>query len=129
MDVYFHAASKRWKQINVECPKCGGAGGRWYSSGATWRGGMGTASCEWDVCDQCWGSGDTTKPWTDIRKIEAEESERIKQGVADWSARRMGADLSGMAPAIAELADELVKLSKSRKPRSPWFHLAAEMVA
>ena len=52
----------------MECTKCKGKGRKWYGSGATWRGGMGVASCTMDICNKCWGSGDEDKPFTDLRK-------------------------------------------------------------
>ncbi|VVB53302.1 Uncharacterised protein [uncultured archaeon] len=57
------------KDIDVLCPKCQGWGSKTYSSTATWRGGIGGQVMTTDVCDKCWGSGDATKPWTDLRKL------------------------------------------------------------
>ena len=49
------------------CTKCNGSGVYMYSSTATWRGGIGGAAMTNAVCDVCWGSGDSGRPWTDLR--------------------------------------------------------------
>lgn len=58
----------RWRGVLDPCPKCSGRGCYQYSNGATWRGGMGTTSSEWDVCDVCWGTGDQHRTGVDLRK-------------------------------------------------------------
>jgi hypothetical protein len=62
----------RIRGVKAPCPKCDGFGVRAYASTATWRGGMGGSAITDDVCDSCWGSGDAKRPWTDLRKIQAQ---------------------------------------------------------
>jgi len=51
------------------CPKCGGIGERTYSSTSTWRGGIAGQMLTDGICDTCWGSGDATRPWTNLRVL------------------------------------------------------------
>lgn len=47
------------------CDKCGGSGKYYYSSGGTYDTTPGiivTHAFTWDVCDKCWGTGDSSKP-------------------------------------------------------------------
>lgn len=53
------------------CKECGGWGKKSYPSTATWRGGIGGQMFTTDVCDKCWGSGDTSRPWPSWRAIRA----------------------------------------------------------
>jgi len=108
-------------RFETVCPPCGGWGLKWYSSGATWRGGMGTASSAQDVCNFCWGSGNSSKPWLNLKTlqedIELEISRRAHMLLADAAGTNIGA----MQPAIYELVLELEKFSRGRKPRAAFF--------
>ena len=53
--------------IDDPCPKCSGYGVKVYSSTATWMGGIGGQMITNGVCDECWGSGDANRKWTDLR--------------------------------------------------------------
>ena len=53
------------------CMSCSGAGSKLYGSSATWHGGIGGQAVTSDVCDVCWGSGDRTRPWTNLRTLSA----------------------------------------------------------
>lgn len=106
----------RWRHVETPCGKCGGAGGRLYGSGATWRGGMGTASITWDVCDACWGSGDANKPWVDLRKLRDEVNQRVTERAANLFVDRLGLRMEVMRKTSLLLADELDKQSRRRKP-------------
>lgn len=55
------------EQGDVVCGLCGGSGVRVYGSTATWRGGAGGATITTDVCDKCWGSGASNRPWLNLR--------------------------------------------------------------
>jgi hypothetical protein len=90
---------------------------------------MGVAAMTWAVCDSCWGSGDAFRAWTDLRKLEASEATRIEQRAASLLAHSIGAYLTSLRPAIREVADELDKLTRSRKPRAQWFHSTCEQLA
>lgn len=52
------------------CTECNGSGYKLYGSTATWRGGIGGQAMTTSVCDKCWGSGSTSKPWPSWRKYE-----------------------------------------------------------
>lgn len=123
----------RWRHIDQPCSRCSGAGGVMYSSGATWRGGMGTASSAWDICDVCWGSGDESRPWSDQRKLEAElAAERIRSSLR-WLWDASGLRFDVLQASIKELAE--VVLKESRRRRAPNgidlfnYARAAEVVA
>ena len=51
------------------CTKCSGIGKRTYANTTTWRGGIGGQAMTVDVCDKCWGSGDKTHTWLNLRVI------------------------------------------------------------
>lgn len=102
------------RRIETPCPMCKGAGGIVYASGATWRGGMGTASMEYDVCDQCWGSGDVANPWTDLRKLEKDRDERIKAEAATLLMRASGAQYWTMAADVLRLSDHIAAYARKR---------------
>jgi len=77
-----YQAFLNWRDIEVPCPRCGGSGSIVYPSTATWRGGVGGCMCTPDVCDLCWGSGDTSQPFANLRKLNNELTSlrfRIKQ--------------------------------------------------
>lgn len=52
------------------CKKCRGLGVATYGSTSTWRGGVGGQMMCQDVCDMCWGSGNNSKPWVNLRKLK-----------------------------------------------------------
>lgn len=63
-----------WRGIeygNEACPTCGGAGSRSYPSSAGWMGGAGGQAITSGVCDKCWGSGDASRPWLNLRTLAA----------------------------------------------------------
>lgn len=69
------------------CKKCGGHGSITYSSTAVWRGGAGGQALTAGVCDSCWGSGCSERPWTDLRRMWNQleslraDSERLRRAV------------------------------------------------
>ena len=65
-----------YRGITKPCAACMGAGARAYGDTSTWRRRTGGAVITHDVCDACWGSGDATKPWTDLRAVERSKAER-----------------------------------------------------
>lgn len=103
------------------CAPCGGWGVKWYSSGATWRGGVGTTSSEQDVCNVCWGSGNTDRPWPNLKTLEADTAKLVQERALTLLVDAAGAHSSVMQPAITELVLELQKFAKGRKPRPPFF--------
>ena len=69
-----YARMLEWRGIEHgnECKGCGGAGVTTYGSTATWRGGVGGQTITAGICDKCWGSGQHTRPWLSLRKLDAE---------------------------------------------------------
>ena len=64
-----------WRGIYPEagdtpCPVCSGSGVRTYGDTSTWRGGVGGSAMTTDICDTCWGSGNSDRPWTDLRRVD-----------------------------------------------------------
>lgn len=59
------------RSVETPCDRCSGLGVKTYGSTATWKGGVGGQMLTSDVCDSCWGSGDSRKPWTDLRKVRS----------------------------------------------------------
>jgi len=61
-----------WRGISKEniCPSCGGSGKRMYPNTTTWHGGIGGQALTLDICDECWGSGDISNKWLNLKKIK-----------------------------------------------------------
>lgn len=119
----------RWRHVRTPCLTCNGAGVRYYANGATWRGGAGGSVMTLALCDVCWGSGDAANHFDDLRKAAREEKARITSRAAELLANRVGAGMEIMHPALRELATELDRLSRGRKPRPQWFHQTCETLA
>lgn len=85
----------RHRGVETPCPACKGLGARMYSSGATWRGGMGVASMTYDVCDTCWGSGDKHRHGVNIRELEAKRADWEKEQCQRWLCSHLGLGLMG----------------------------------
>lgn len=100
--------------VLAPCAKCYGWGVCFYSSTATWRGGMGGQAVTRDVCDLCWGSGDSVERGTDLRalagKIRALEIESSRR----WFSERSGAAMSSMRPHMLAVASELDRMARKR---------------
>lgn len=60
--------------VESPCKECGGLGVRAYSSTSTWRGGIGGQAITNGVCDDCWGSGDSSRKWPSWRARESRGS-------------------------------------------------------
>lgn len=117
------------------CERCKGMGGRMYGSGSTWRGGMGTTMCAWDVCDECWGSGDKTQPWTNQREQVALIERLRTESSVRWLAHSVGAELDNVRPYLARISAVVEKEARRRKvegvDRSElfWYFRVVEIVA
>lgn len=111
----------RWRGVETPCAKCRGSGVRIYSSTATWRGGMGGAAMTRDVCDECWGTGDKDHQGEDLRAAMDGMQQEIARRAGDILSRAVGGRFTVTRPAIAELADELDKLSLKRPRQTPMF--------
>lgn len=120
----------RWRGVDDPCPRCKGAGVHIYGSGSTWRGGMGTASMAWDVCDVCWGTGDEHRHGVDLRAQRDGENQRVHERAAELLSWSVGSHLNITQPAINAIADELERLSRGRKERPRFFYdLCASLVS
>lgn len=98
------------------CPRCQGGGVRWYSSTATWRGGMGGCAMTTDVCDECWGSGRTDRIWANIRKLEQQARDRVVIDGLRWLGEKTGCRRSSrMRIHVRLLAEFCAKQSRKRK--------------
>lgn len=118
-----------WRDVQTPCERCKGTGKRVYGSTSVWRGGAGGCAMTTDVCDRCWGSGDANHPWTNLREREASEKKRIEERAADLFARRLGARINTLRPAMEAIALELDRLSRGRKERPYHFADSCEMLA
>ena len=71
-----------WRNIYLElgdepCPACNGAGVRTYGSTCTWHGGVGGQTMTSDICNRCWGSGNSNKPWLNLRRLTSADIKRL----------------------------------------------------
>lgn len=57
------------RDIDEICSDCHGSGRKCYGSSATWGGGIGGQTITGGICDKCWGSGDSSKPFTNLKKL------------------------------------------------------------
>ncbi len=106
-----------WRARGVldPCDACRGLGVRMYSSGATWRGGMGVASSEYDVCDVCWGSGDAHRHGVDLRRLEGACVEWQEDQCMRYLAQRLGIGIGAMRNRVFDLANLAEKAGRRRK--------------
>lgn len=100
--------------VEDPCERCAGAGCYVYSSSATWRGGMGAASPQRDVCDVCWGTGDRYRTGVDLRRLRSEEAVRVANAAASLLANACGAQLSSCQVQIHKIIDHLETLVDKR---------------
>jgi len=115
------------KGVYEPCPGCAGLGAYYYSSTATWRGGVGGQSFTMDICDKCWGSGNAHETWTDIRKLEERRRDWEKEQVLKYLGNYFMVGFDRVRPYIKRLADLCEKESRRRKiPESEhpfwWAH-------
>ncbi len=75
-DEEFLERALRWRGVNPShvCPECEGSGQRIYGNTTTWVGGIGGQVMTHDVCDECWGTGDLSRPGINLRKMLQDES-------------------------------------------------------
>ena len=83
----------------------------------------------YDVCDVCWGSGDANRHGVDLRELYATMSRKIAEGAATLLASAAGADMEFTRSATLAIADELDRLSRSRKDRPNYFRTLCEALA
>ena len=111
----------RWRGVRSPCPKCNGRGCYQYGHGSTWRGGMGTASMAWDVCNVCWGTGDESRTGVDLRKQRDEFNATVALEAGKYLSRAVGG-IGETRPALEAIADELDRLARGRKDRPRHFY-------
>lgn len=104
-----------WRCIETACSTCGGSGVRAYGSTATWHGGIGGASITNDVCDRCWGSGDTNRPGVNLRQMMAARAAWEDQQVIEFLSRKLGMGLGDMRQRVIDLAALCDKEAGRRK--------------
>lgn len=110
----------RVREIQSACDRCLGTGVRAYGSTATWRGGIGGQSVTSDVCDACWGSGDSERPWLNLRLNAAERREWENEQCMSHFARIANLNLETMRAHFAEIAKLLER--EERKRKTPFDH-------
>ena len=66
-----HSYALEWRGIEPgsECRRCTGSGVLTYGSTSTWSGGAGGQVLTQGVCDACWGSGDASRKWVNLRAL------------------------------------------------------------
>jgi len=106
---------RRFRGVDSPCEACMGMGRRMYSSGSTWRGGMGTAACTWDVCDVCWGSGDKNRIGANLREIEKERRDWEHEQCLTWLTRHLGLDFNALNRRLGDISDFCKKQANKRK--------------
>ena len=101
--------------VDTPCGKCRGMGRRAYSSGSTWRGGMGTAAFTYDVCDECWGSGDADRHGANLRDLERKRREWEEEQCLSYLADRIGVKLGDVRQRLQDLSELAMKQARRRK--------------
>lgn len=80
--LFFMLESRGIEHIEDICTACSGAGVRTYPSTSTWRGGIGGQMLTAGVCDHCWGSGNSRRPWPSHREFESMRRAAAKEGAS-----------------------------------------------
>lgn len=95
----FHHDALMWRGLDIDenaiCKRCSGAGVRAYGDTSTWRKRPGMQMFTSDVCDCCWGSGNSEQPWTNLRHVVsnkdiASRDARVKAEAVREMAKAMG---------------------------------------
>jgi hypothetical protein len=128
---------KRWmlsaRCVEDECTLCGGTGVRLYGNTSTWRGGIGGAAMTRGQCDGCWGSGDKSRPWANMRVVEAQRRAWEAAQCAEWLARRTGVGLGIFRDCGRHVVELLRKEAARRKVPDDvepfWYRRAVEVIA
>ena len=114
---------------DVICGVCGGYGTRYYSNTSTWRGGMGGAAMTIGVCDNCWGSGSSERPWTNLKDIEERNAQMIAERAVNALAHSCGATFDSAKGDIRQIIDHLDVMQRKRKVDSIWTRPLANGLA
>lgn len=80
----FHREVVEWRGIEFDhvCTECGGSGYKVYGNTTTYHHGAGGQAITTSVCNKCWGSGDTYRPWTSWLQIE-QQAKRLQE-LEEW---------------------------------------------
>ena len=110
---------EQMRGIESRCSRCDGFGCRAYGSTTTWRGGIGGQAITGGVCDKCWGSGDESRPWMNLRRLEGERrKERADlEAALQWKSGVCDAAFADVAKVIAWKKEG----DEPPPPDSPWF--------
>lgn len=79
-------------------------------------------------CDACWGSGDTARPWPNVRELESARRDWEDDQCARHLARLTGCDLRLMRDDLATLVGVIEKESRRRKSGF-WYARSCEILA
>ncbi len=118
-----------WRGVETPCAQCSGSGGIVYGSTSTWRGGIGGSAMTHDVCDACWGSGDASEPWADLRAMERSIRDRIEERAAALFSESIGARFEACRTAAGKVANELDKIARKRSESDEKRRVAAMISA
>lgn len=110
-----HERFLAWRGVETPCPVCDGSGVKFYSSTATWHGGIGGQACTKDVCDSCWGTGDLHRKGVDLRKQRNEFNSAVKHEVTKYLSNLAGISPSNARAVTVWIANEIEKLANKRK--------------
>jgi len=104
------------RNLDNLCPDCRGLGAHYYGSTALFWGGMGGASVTPGLCSKCWGSGDASRPWTDLLEWRSEQEAEIERRGRRLFFEACGSDVSPGAWAGARkiVREALAKLPRKR---------------
>lgn len=83
-----YEAMLQWRDIypedgDIVCKDCQGSGYKGYGCTSTWRGGAGGQQITSDVCDKCWGSGMSNKPWANLRRFDIKNVRELESRVKE----------------------------------------------
>lgn len=107
----------RRRGVTSVCSRCHGLGTVAYSSGATWRGGMGVAQITYDLCDKCWGSGDEQRHFQNVRAAEKTHEQDICAACIRWLGEQIGVGDEVMRLRINEVADIVANVPRGASER------------
>ncbi len=65
----WYVRALEWRGVETPCVRCHGSGTIAYGSTSTWRGGVGGQAITTDVCNLCWGTGDSHRRGVDLRRV------------------------------------------------------------
>ncbi len=91
------------------CSRCGGLGHRAYPTSATWHGGAGGMTVTGDLCDRCWGSGDETEPFSNLKETFRRFNDQLAQAK----------DITMRNPRVAKLWTTLERIRMAAQENAP----------